>query len=390
MEAEQSVLVRVSGQDRPGIIADLLSLLASAGATVSDIEQVVVRDHLTLCVLVTVPTGRDLIKELLLFGWERKIEVDFEVVSAPAKQTTDHHVVTVLGTELSPALLAEATGAIAAAGANIDRIVRLSKYPVWSYEFLIDGGDFPKLQETLVELASQRPIDVAIQPGGLVRRAARLVVLDMDSTLIQNEVIDLLADEAGCGEAVAKLTEQAMTGEVDFTDSLRERVALLAGQPESIIERAKERLVLTRGTRTFTRTLRRLGYRIAVISGGFTQFTDHLAAELDIDHAHANLLEIRDGVITGELLGPVVDRRRKAELLRQIAEAEDVPLAQVVAVGDGANDLDMLAAAGLGIAFNAKPAVNDAADASLRVPFLDAILFLLGVTREEIEAADAS
>ena len=390
MEAEQSVLVRVSGQDRPGIIADLLSLLASAGATVSDIEQVVVRDHLTLCVLVTVPTGRDLIKELLLFGWERKIEVDFEVVSAPAKQTTDHHVVTVLGTELSPALLAEATGAIAAAGANIDRIVRLSKYPVWSYEFLIDGGDFPKLQETLVELASQRPIDVAIQPGGLVRRAARLVVLDMDSTLIQNEVIDLLADEAGCGEAVAKLTEQAMTGEVDFTDSLRERVALLAGQPESIIERAKERLVLTRGTRTFTRTLRRLGYRIAVNSGGFTHFTDHLAAELDIDHAHANLLEIRDGVITGELLGPVVDRRRKAELLRQIAEAEDVPLAQVVAVGDGANDLDMLAAAGLGIAFNAKPAVNDAADASLRVPFLDAILFLLGVTREEIEAADAS
>ncbi|MFT7648929.1 MAG: phosphoserine phosphatase [Candidatus Poriferisodalaceae bacterium] len=386
---EQSILVRVSGKDRPGITADLLGLLSGAGAAVGDIEQVVVRGHLTLCVLVTVPAGRDLIKELLLFGWERQIEIDFEVVLGPPVPTGALSVVTLLGNELSPQVLAEATSAIAASGANIDRIVRLSKYPIWTYEFLIEGGDYRQLQEALVDLASSRPIDVALQPGGLSRRAARLVVLDMDSTLIQNEVIDLLADEAGCGPEVEKITSQAMAGELDFSDSLRRRVALLAGQPVSIIDRAMERLELTPGTRTFTRTLRRLGYRVAVISGGFSQFTDYLAAELDLDHAHSNHLEIKDGVLTGELLGPIVDRRRKADLLIQIAEAEDVPLAQVVAVGDGANDLDMLSVAGLGIAFNAKPAVSDAADTSLRVPYLDAILFLLGVSREEIEAADA-
>ena len=390
MSAPQTILVRVTGLDRPGITSDLLSLLASLDAELQDIEQVVVRRQLTLGLAVLVPAGRDLVKELLLFGWERSLDVDFEIVDATPTRHAKRHVITALGPELSPDALARTSGAIAASGGNIDRIHRLSRFPVWSYEFLVEGGDSNKLQASLMDVAVEESIDIAVQPYGLSRRSSRLVVLDVDSTLIRNEVIDLLADEAGCREQVAELTDQAMRGDLDYADALEQRVALLQGTPVCAVDRVITQMVLTPGAKTFVRTLRRLGYRIAIISGGFTHFTDHLATQLDLDHAYANRLEIVDGVITGRIEGDIVDAKAKAELLESIAEIEGVPLEQTVAVGDGANDLPMLQKAGLGIAFNAKPVLRGVADTTVNVPYLDAILFMLGVTREEVEAADAS
>jgi len=386
----QTILIRVTGQDQPGITTDLLSLLASLGAELQDMEQVVVRRQLTLGLAVVVPAGRDLVKEVLLFGWERGLEIDFEIVDSTPTRHVQRHVVTALAPDLSPIALARTSGAITASGGNIDRIHRLSRFPVWSYEFLVEGADLTSLQAALVEIASQEAIDIAVQPHDLSRRSSRLVVLDVDSTLIRNEVIDLLAEEAGHRNEVALLTEQAMQGEIDYSDALTKRVALLKGSPEEIIGRALSRMVLTAGARTFVRTLKRLGYRVAIISGGFTHFTDHLASQLGIDHAYANHLRIEEQYLTGEIEGDIIDANRKAQLLEQIAAEEGIPLEQTVAVGDGANDLPMLQKAGLGIAFNAKPVLRGAADTALNVPYLDAILFMLGVTREEVEAADAS
>jgi phosphoserine phosphatase len=386
----ETILIRVSGDDKPGVTSGLLTLLADLGAEILDMEQVVVQRQLTLGLAVSVPAGRDLVKEILLFGWESDLTIDFEIVKDTPPKYAARHVVTALAPELSPTDLALTAGAIAQSGGNIDRIHRLSRYPVWSYEFLVEGSNANQLRASLLEVAADRSIDIAVQPHGLSRRSSRLVVLDVDSTLIRNEVIDLLAEEAGCGAQVANITEQAMLGEIDFEGALRQRVALLAGSPESIITSAIAKIVLTPGARTFIRTLRRLGYQIAIISGGFTHFTDHLSEVLGLDHSFANQLEIVNGKLTGNLLGQIVDAQTKADLLIQIAHLENIPLEQTVAVGDGANDLPMLQHAGLGIAFNAKPLLKGAADTSISVPYLDAILFMLGVTREEVEAADAS
>ena len=390
MKTPETILIRVSGDDKPGVTSGLLTLLDDLGAEIQDMEQVVVQRQLTLGLAVSVPAGRDLVKEILLFGWESDLTIDFEIVKDTPPKYAARHVVTALAPELSPTDLALTAGAIAQSGGNIDRIHRLSRYPVWSYEFLVEGSNANQLRASLLEVAADRSIDIAVQPHGLSRRSSRLVVLDVDSTLIRNEVIDLLAQEAGCGTQVANITEQAMLGKIDFEDALRQRVALLAGSPESIITSAIAKIVLTPGARTFIRTLRRLGYQIAIISGGFTHFTDHLSEVLGLDHSFANQLEIVDGKLTGNLLGQIVDAQTKADLLIQIAHLENIPLEQTVAVGDGANDLPMLQHAGLGIAFNAKPLLKDAADTSISVPYLDAILFMLGVTREEVEAADAS
>jgi phosphoserine phosphatase len=387
---QRTILVRCSGRDRPGITTGLLGVLSDGDAELFDMEQVVVRERLTLDLLVGVDAGDDVLKELLFHAWEHELHLDFEVVESSSRPRSGlRAVVTVIGQTMPPAALRDVTGAIAEGAGNIDRIVRLSRYPVVSYEFVVVDGDMDRMRAALVAAAKEHAVDVAVQHERLERRAKRLVVLDVDSTLIQDEVIELLAAEAGCHEEVAAVTARAMAGEIDFEASLRERTARLAGTPLAAVDRVADRVRLTPGARTFVRTLKRLGYTVAIVSGGFTHVTDRLADELGIHHAQANTLEVVDGVLTGRLVGGVIDRAGKARVLREIAAAEGVPLEQTVAVGDGANDLDMLATAGLGIAFNAKPVVREAADTAVTVPYLDAVLFLLGIRREDIERADA-
>jgi phosphoserine phosphatase len=297
--------------------------------------------------------------------------------------------VTVLGHPLRPAAMAGIAGCVADYGGNIDRIVRIARYPVTAVELEVSGVDPVELRQRLALATSTLGVDIAVERSGLHRRAKRLVVLDVDSTLVQGEVIEMLAEHAGCAAEVAAVTEAAMRGELDFADALRARVRLLAGLDARALDDVRRDLVLAAGARTFVRTLKRLDYRLAIVSGGFSQVTDQLVADLGIDYSAANTLEIVDGRLTGELVGPVVDRAGKAEALERFAADAGIPVTQTVAIGDGANDLDMLARAGLGIAFNAKPVVREAADAALSVPYLDAILFLLGISREEIETADA-
>ncbi len=381
-----TIHVRVSGRDRPGITAGLMALLAEGGVELFDVEQVVVRDHLTLGLLLSVPDDRSPVKELLLYGWENDLQIDFEPVEGVAPPAPERFVVTVIGGSVGPGAFGAVASAIAGAGGNIDRIVRLSRYPVVSYELAVGGGDHAAMRVALGAAAAENQVDIAVQREGIDRRAKRLVILDVDSTLIQGEVIDLLAAEAGAGERSRAITEAAMAGDLDFTEALRERVRLLRGLEVEAVERVSASIPLTPGARTFVTTLRRLGMKVAIVSGGFTLVTDRLKDELRLDYAVANVLEVADGRLTGEVTGQVVDRARKAEVLREIASAEAIPLEQTVAVGDGANDLDMLATAGLGIAFNARPVVKEAAETALTVPYLDAVLFLLGIRRDEVDS----
>ncbi len=384
--APETILVRISGPDRPGILAGILELMATAESEIQDIEQITIRGNLDLNVVVSLASGRDLLKELLMFGWENDIDIAFDVVPSNHTPIRPRIIVTALARSIGPAQLQPITSTIASIGGNIERIVRLSREPVHSYEFLISGADdrLDDLRSALIIVSRAHGVDVAVQREGLGRRGARLVVMDVDSTLIQDEVIDLLAEEAGCEPEVAAITRSAMAGELDFEQSLRARVKLLKGLPESSFECVRQKVRLTPGARTFVRTLRRLGYTTAIVSGGFTHITDHLRTDLGLDYAYANQLEVVDGFLTGEVIGRVVDRAGKAELLRAIAEKEGIPLDQTVAIGDGANDLDMLAVAGLGVAFNAKPSVQERAHTTINVPYLDAVLFLLGIRREEV------
>ncbi len=390
-EHTRTILVRCTGRDRPGITAGLLGVLDAAGAELYDMEQVVVRGRLTLDLSIGLGGSDDVLKELLFHGWEHDLQLDFEVVeTVESTAPSPRSVVTVIGQPLTPGALGAVTGAIATGGGNIDRIFRLASQPVTAFEFTVLDGDLDRMRTALVAASRDHRVDVSLQRQNLERRAKRLVVLDVDSTLIQDEVIELLAARAGCQREVADITARAMAGELDFESSLRERVGRLVGTPASVLEEVGDAVRLTPGARTFVRTLKRLGYTVAIVSGGFTAITDRLAEELGIDHAVANHLEVVDGVITGRVVGEVVDRAGKADVLRRIAAAEHVPLEQTVAVGDGANDLDMLATAGLGIAFNAKPVVREQADTAVSVPYLDAVLFLLGIRRDEVEAADAA
>jgi len=383
-----TILVAVHGPDGPGISAGLMSVLADAGVEIYDVEQIVVRGRLTLNVLVGVSGERATIRDLLFFGWERGLNVEFEKVEDTPTPTRPMSVVTLIGMSVGAADFGAVAAAIAEAGGNIDRIYRLSRYPVVSYELAVSNGNLDQMRENLVRTAAALPIDVAIQRDGLERRGKRMVIMDVDSTLIQDEVINLLAREAGVEERVSELTHLALTGAIDFEQSLRERVGLLKGLDQTAITRVHENITLTSGARTFIRTLKRLGLVTAIVSAGFTRFSDVLAADLGIDYALSNTLEMVDGHLTGDLVGEFVDGPRKARFLKTIAEAEGIPLSQVVAVGDGANDLEMLATAGLGIAFNAKPVVKERADTAISVPYLDAILFTMGIRRQHVEEAD--
>jgi phosphoserine phosphatase len=389
--ARRSLLITVTGRDRPGVTSRLFSALARHDVQVLDVEQVVVRGRLVLGVLVTSGRDEDAVRRAAETA-AAQLDLDVEVSAGtgdgtPARRGRVH--VIVLGHPLLPAAVAGVAGRIAEAGANIDRIVRLAAYPVTSVQFEVSGADPHALREALAAEAARQQVDVAVEASGLYRRAKRLLVMDVDSTLVQGEVIEMLAARGGVLEQVARVTQSAMRGEMDFEESLRSRVAALAGLDAAALDQVRREVVLAPGARTLVRTLKRVGYLLAVVSGGFTQVIDPLRDELGIDFAAANTLEVVDGRLTGRLVGPVVDRAGKAEALRRFAAEVGVPEASVIAIGDGANDLDMLNLAGLGIAYNAKPVVQLAADTAVNVPYLDAIMYLLGISREEIEAADA-
>jgi phosphoserine phosphatase len=389
--AVPTILVTVTGPDRPGVAAGVVGALERPGVEVLDLEQVVVRGYLTLAVLVTAGrNGEATVAAAHTAGSALGMRVECVTGTgdnAPRRRGRLH--VTVLAAPLLPATVAAIAARLAERGANIDRIRRLSREPVTTVEFDVSGDDVAVLRRELAVEAAAHEVDIAVSPAGLVRRGRRLVVLDVDSTLIQDEVIELLAAHAGRAAEVAAVTERAMRGELDFAASLHERVACLAGLPATVLDDVRAAVRLTPGARTLCRTLRRLGFTLAVVSGGFVEVVAPLAAELDIQHVHANRLEVTGGALTGRVVGEVVDRAGKAAALRRFADVEGLPLARTVAIGDGANDLDMLAEAGLGIAFNAKPIVRAQADAALNVPYLDAVLYLLGIPRAEIEEADA-
>ena len=388
-----TLLVTLTGRDRPGVTSRLFTVLAAHALTVADVEQVVIRGRLVLGVLLSGDGSPDLTaihRQITSLAADLGMDAEITVGSGEGAQRSRGRLhVTVLGRPLRPSAIAAIAGRIAAHGANIDRIGRLASRPVTCIEFEVSGADPVSMRTELARDSVLLGVDVAVQPAGLNRRAMRLVLMDVDSTLLQDEAIELLAAKAGCEAEVSAVTAAAMRGELDFAESLHRRVALLAGLEASAVDDLLATLRLAPGARTLIRTLKRLGYRCGVVSGGFTQVTDWLTLELGLDFAEANTLEVAAGKLTGRVIGSVVDRPGKERALRQFAAAAGVPLSQTVAVGDGANDLDMISAAGLGIAFNAKPAVRDAADTSLSVPHLDAILYLLGISRDDVEAADA-
>jgi phosphoserine phosphatase len=395
-------LLTVSGVDRPGVTARLFSALAGGdgpAVEVLDVEQVVVRGHLVLGVVVgvlpdggrPVPAEEDLLAHLERVAAEVssatgvRVDVESATTGLPAQPVAGrpHHVI-VLGRPVPPEAVAGAARALAGLGANIDAIRRLSDYPVTSFELTVSGAEATALRTALASVAASTGADIAVEQVGLARRNKRLIVLDVDSTLVRGEVIDELAARAGRAAEVARITAAAMNGELDFAESLRARVATLAGLPVEVLDEVRDSLVLTPGARTLIRTLQRLGFRCGIVSGGFTQITDPLAELLGLDFAAANTLEVEDGRLTGGLVGEIVDRPGKARALERFAAEHGIPLEQTVAVGDGANDLDMLNTAGLGIAFNAKPFVREQAHTALNQPYLDAVLQVLGFTRDEV------
>ncbi|MDD7813768.1 phosphoserine phosphatase SerB [Mycobacterium sp. CSUR Q5927] len=390
------VLITVTGVDQPGVTSALFEALSRYQIELLNVEQVVVRGRLTLGVLVSavpeVADGTALAAEVTAAIHGVGLDVTIERSDdAPIIAVPSTHRIVVLGRPVTAAALGALATEIAEIDANIDMIRGVSDYPVTGLELRVSvpPGAAGQLQSALSQVAAQQRVDVAFQDASLSRRTKRLIVFDVDSTLIQGEVIEMLAARAGAGDAVAAITEAAMRGELDFAESLHHRVATLAGLPAGVIDEVAQQIELTPGARTTLRTLRRLGFKCGVVSGGFRQVIAPLADELKLDFVAANELEVVDGKLTGRVIGPVVDRAGKADALREFAEKAGVPLEQTVAVGDGANDIDMLATAGLGVAFNAKPALREVADASLSYPYLDTVLFLLGVTRAEIEAADA-
>jgi phosphoserine phosphatase len=391
--SRSTYLVTVSGPDRHGVGAELFGALhdlEGPGVHLLDVAQITIRGTLVLCAEISAesPSTRDALVASLA---KRPIATDDMTVTIAEVTASDVEpgrrlLVTLLAPNISGGQLEEIFHAIAESDATCERIVHLASYPVDCYELIVLGPDHAVLREKLTAVADNSGLDLAVQRAGLHRRAKHLVVMDADSTLLQDEVIDLLGAASGRAEEVASITRASMNGEIDFAEALRQRVALLEGLPVSVLDDVRASLRLTPGARTLIRTLQRLGYVPAVVSGGFLEVLAPLLLDLDVTHVAANRLEIADGVLTGRVLGEIVDRAGKAHALERFAAEVGVPLEQTVAVGDGANDIDMISLAGLGIAFNAKAVVQEHADTALSVPYLDAVLYFLGISREEIDA----
>ena len=394
------IMINIAGDDRPGVTSSITGILADHDVAVLDIGQAVIHDTLSLGLLVSLPSGTEaasILKDVLFRCHEMGLQVRFLPVSADsyqqwvAGQGKQRHIVTLLARKISAQHIAHVTEIVSRYGLNIDRIDRLSgRVPLEgvdeqskaSVELSVRGNlaDASDFRGELLTLASEMDIDIAYQEDSMFRRTRRLVAFDMDSTLIEAEVIDELASAAGVGEKVAEITERAMRGEIDFKESFAARVTLLKGLDESVLEGIAESLPITEGAERLVSTLKKLGYKTAILSGGFTYFGHYLQKRLGIDYVYANELAIEEGRVTGEVSGVVVDGQRKAELLREIAQREGIDMEQVIAVGDGANDLPMLSIAGLGIAFRAKPIVRENAKQSISTLGLDSILYLLGIS----------
>jgi phosphoserine phosphatase len=376
--------------DKPGITSSLFEVLSAFAITVLDIEQVVIKDRLILTVLIALNPAHESAIAADLESCAASLDVDiatlfsYEGKSAISTKSNLIHVV-ILSKKIYPAAIAELAVAISHSGANIERVTRLASTPVTAIEFVLSGAKQQILSHTLSPIAASNGVDISVQPGGVQRHARKLVQLDVDSTLIQQEVIELLAAKAGVADQVITITDQAMRGELDFEQSLRARVALLKGLPVSAITEVQAQILLTPGARTLVSTLLKLGHTVSVVSGGFIDVIAPLLKELGIKYFKANTLGIKNGLLTGEVTGAVIDRAAKAAALREFAALESISMEQTIAIGDGANDLDMIAAAGLGIAFNAKPAVRAAADSSISEPYLDSVLYLLGISTGRIE-----
>ena len=398
------ILISLSGHDRPAVTSAVTEILAESEANVLDIGQAVIHDTLSLGILVEIPGSFDAspaVKNILYRMHEIGMQVRFQPITEESyddwvkQQGKQKHIVTLLARQITARQIQALTAIVSSKGLNIDSISRLSgrvpldregKKTIACVEFSARGhlDNIAELRAELADLATTLDVDIAFQEDSMYRRTRRLVCFDMDSTLIEAEVIDELAKAAGVGDEVVAITESAMRGEIDFRESFSRRMALLKGLDESVLEGIAKELPITEGAERLIRTLKNLGYKTAILSGGFNYFGHYLQEKLGIDYVYANELEVVDGKVTGNICEPVVDGQRKAELLQQLAEQEQISLEQVVAVGDGANDLPMLSIAGLGIAFRAKPLVKAEAEQSISTLGLDAILYLMGFRDREL------
>ncbi|MBD5332233.1 MAG: phosphoserine phosphatase SerB [Bacteroides sp.] len=402
------ILINISGQDHPGVTSALSEILARYDAGILDIGQADIHHTLSLGILIKTEASKsgNIMKELLFKAGELGLNIRFSPVTISeynewvGRQGKNRWIITLLGRRLTARQIAAVTAVIAEQGMNIDAIQRLTgrmpleeeEQPMGKscVELSVRGtpGDVHAMQEQFMKLSREDEFDISLQEDTLYRRCRRLICFDMDSTLIETEVIDELAVRAGVGDQVKAITERAMRGEIDFNESFRERVALLKGLDESVMRDIAENLPVTEGVERMMQVLKRAGYKTAILSGGFTYFGNYLKQKYGFDYVYANELEIVDGRLTGRHLGDIVDGRRKAELLRLIAQVENVNIAQTIAVGDGANDLPMLSTAGLGIAFHAKPKVKANADQSISTIGLDGVLYFLGFKDSFISEAN--